>query len=143
MNYVYMLIGGLLGMLFYSLRKVNGIRKRMRKDVTYANYTWKQTFAFYFEHEVISLAISLLIICISMFISTEFMRIPTETTDVTPKFNSIAYWKNLLVHFSRAVFILIGFCGNSISDMIAGKTEYLLDAIAKGKKPEEDNTPLH
>ncbi len=139
MNYVWMFIGGLLGMLLYSLRKVNGIKKRMRKDVTYANYTWRQTFAFYLEHEVISMLISLVIIFIAMFISKEFIGIPTEVTEEPPKFNSIAYWKNLIVHFSRGVFILIGFCGNSLSDMIAGKTEYLIDALAKGKK-EDDGT---
>lgn len=130
-----MFVAGILGMLLYSLRKVKGIRKRMRKDITFANYTWKQVFIYYFQHEVISMIISVLVILTAMFLSKEWFKLPAEETTSQTTWG---FWMNKAVHLSRSMFFLIGFCGNSIADAFAGKTEAMLDKLAKDKPTDDD-----
>ena len=139
MNYIIMLIGGMLGILLYSLRKVKGIRKRMRKNITYADYTWKQVFEFYWVNDWISIATSFLVVLIAMFIISGTLNIPQ---DEPLKITELNYWLMKLINAIRVGFIVIGFMGNSIVDVFAGRTEGLLDQIAKtGSSTPDDFTP--
>lgn len=134
MNYLIMLIAGMIGIFLFALRKVKGIRKRVPE----ADY--KTVFNQYWKSEWDTITTSVIVVIACIFISSEYLNIDSDT-EAPAGIGGIVKFK--IATFIRTTFIVIGYSANSIVDAFLGTTEAILQKKAKagGVLPEQETKP--
>ena len=122
MNYIIMLVAGILGIFLYSLRKIKGIRKRQPEAL------YNTVFVTYWKSEWDTVALSIVVVVTCLFLSNEYLNLPADTPNPIG-FTSVLITKITL--FIKTVFVIIGYCANSLVDVFLGTTEATLQKKAK------------
>jgi hypothetical protein len=134
MNYFVMFIGGILGIFLWSLFKIRSINKRLN-SFGLSNQTYSGVFAAFWKYEWVSFMISIVMIFIFMFVSSEYLDL--KANDETP----IGLYGTLLYkvsNFIKTTSVLVGFCSNALSLTIFGVTEKKLRDKAKSEGVTDD-----
>lgn len=122
MNYVIMLIGGLLGIFLHSLVKIRGINRRL------PNENYKSVFISYWKGEWTGVVISIGVVVTAMFISSEYLNIKDD--DKTPG-NIYEILQYKIAMFVKTTFVVVGYCADAALNAFLGVTEKKLQKKAQ------------
>ena len=131
MNYIIMLVGGLLGIFLHSLVKVRQINRRLSTE------TYRSVFAEYWRSDWSTVLLSFAAVITAMFISTEFLDIKEDTP--TPG-NIAQLLQYKIATFIKTTFVIFGYCADSAISAFLSVTEKKLKdkALAGGIDPDKN-----
>jgi ABC-type Fe3+ transport system permease subunit len=122
MNYVIMLIGGLIGIFLHSLVKVRAINRRL------PNENYKSVFSAYWQAEWVSVILSITVVFLAMFISSEYLGVSNDEKNPGNLTELLQY---KIAKFLKTTFAVLGYCADAALQAFFGVTEKKLQNKAK------------
>lgn len=114
MQYVFMLIAGILGVLIHVLVKIKSMNKRLDSETYHS--IWKA----YWQYDFISVILSCVGVITFVFIYDE-LPAAQQRSDIDGGSVLMIFIK--LITSPKTAALLVGYCANSIIDTFLGGTE--------------------
>lgn len=121
-NHFIMFIAGFLGIFLHLLVKVNQINKKL------STVNYKMVFQQYWKTDWTVVLLSIVAVITAIFISNEWLNI--KDSDKTPG-NLYEILQFKIVQFVRTVFVVLGYCADSVIAAYLSGTEQKLIQKAK------------
>lgn len=131
LQYLYMFIAGLLGMMLHISLKIAKFKRK------YSAHPTGKIIGLFFNAEWPAMLTSLVFIFLLMLVASEFIAAPLEET------SAVTGFKYKISNYIRTLFAFVGYSGSSLVYATFGKAEARLIKMAEDAGVQVDDKPLN